>query len=521
MTTTATKPRGRKALSLAAVLAVGAGTLFASAMPAHAENIDTNKTGSIIIHKSTVPGNGNQNPDGSGTDPSGAGIAEVVFEYCKINGIDLIGGGNAAWDDLNAITPAQKLAAATKGVNVLGDYTLSDCQDAPATDAAGLSTIPNLNLGAYFLREVAAPDKVIKKAEPFIVTVPTPSINKGTGNGEWVYNVNVYPKNTVGEGPIKNIENQPTNGAILGAPIDYTVTQTVPALGNDKDGNPIPYNKFIMTDTLDSKLDPLANENVVVTVNGTPVTDFTATWDGQKLTTKLGDAALAALKAGDKVQVSFKAKANAVGTIDNTAYVNVNDLIIDGEPGEPGDPEEPGNPTNKVTTKWGQLQLLKVDQGNPAKTLEGAEFAVYQSKVTDNCGALTLGDMIPVKNADGSVYKATSDENGIINIPGLWVGDDGKLADGTQPNNLDQRCYVLVETKAPAGFILDADKQHEAIVKPGTMATVQFNIENKQQEVPELPLTGAAGTMIMVGGGLVLVLAGAGGVALNRRRQNA
>lgn len=521
MSTSTKTQRGRKVLTAAAALSIGTVGLFATAVPASAANIDESLTGSLTIHKYENPGNGIMNPDGTGSLPSTNAIKDVVFQACKIAGIDILDSskGNAEWEKLR-FTGAQLEAAAPASVMTVGNYTLTNCVDFAPTDAAGKAEMLNMDLGAYFVREISAPSTVIKKATPFVVTIPTPSINQGEGNGTWIYDVHVYPKNTLVEAPVKNIENQPGNGAIIGAPIDYTVTHTVPGLDKETDT----YNKYVVTDTLDTKLDPLTAKPVTVTLNGTALApgDFTAEWLVQKLTVKLTPDGLAKLKAGDEVVVGFQAAANEAGSIENQAFVNVNDIVVG------TNPYDPENPTNVVTTRWGQILLQKVDQGQPAKGLFGAEFEVYMSTVANGCLGTPLGEMTKVKDVDGSDYVAKSQADGTINIPGLWVGDDGvvKDADGneTKPNNLSERCYVLVETKAPAGFVLpagDAAKK-EVVVAAGAMSVVPVEniVPNQQQEVPELPLTGAAGAMIMVLGGSALVAAGVGGAALSRRRKN-
>ncbi|MGH1526679.1 SpaH/EbpB family LPXTG-anchored major pilin [Leifsonia sp. L25] len=190
----------------------------------------------------------------------------------------------------------------------LGTHPLTNCQ--PVTTAnGGIATTAKLPLGAYFVREIGAPDKVVEKSAPFVVALPTPK-DLTNLTGDWQYDVNVYPKNTVAEKPAKNVVNQPTNGGLLGAPVEYQVTQLVPALAAGQT-----YTKFTMTDTLDTKLTP--NTSAPVTVKaisptGTSTsfvagTDYTATWSGQKLTVTFLQPGLDKLKAGDHVVFDFQA----------------------------------------------------------------------------------------------------------------------------------------------------------------------------------------------------------------------
>ena len=504
----------RRGLAASAVLAVGALGLFAGGSAAYAENIDTAADGSLTIHKFETPGDGVMNPDGSGNAPTSAPIDGVVFEYCTIDGIDILDGTNTGWNTVRAVTEAQ-LIGARSGV-ALGAHTLSNCTELPAT-VAGVAKSERMPLGAYLVREKSAPANVTKKAEPFIVTIPTPGINKGEGDGTWVYDVNLYPKNDIGDKPSKTIQNQPGNGFVLGSDVSYSISQKTPAVTGDV------YSKFIVTDTLDPRL---AGEAApVVSVNGSPLAagaDYTAEWtkagtpEQSTLTVTL-TGALADLKAGDVVKVDFNAKVTSLGNgeIANQAIVNVNDLDLDGD-------GEPGTPTDEVWTRWGKVMMKKVDADATGKGLQGAEFKVYMSEKAADCRIDT--GLTPVTNADGSDLIASSGADGIITIPGLWIGDD-ELAGGTKTNGLTERCYVLEEVKAPNGFVLPTgdDAKKEVIVTAGDVTEVPaaYEIPNKQQGVPELPLTGAAGQVLMVVGGFALVAIAAGSVMVARRKQNA
>lgn len=510
-----TAPRHmRRGMAAAAALAVGALGLFAGGSAAYADNIDTSRDGSFKIHKFENPGGGAQTPGGTGTDPSSTPIDGVVFEYCSVDGIDLFDGSNAGWASVRGITEQQLIGARTG--TTLGAHTLSSCTELPAT-VNGVAESERLALGVYVVREKSAPASVSKKAEPFVVTIPTPGINIGEGDGTWVSDVNLYPKNDVGDKPTKTIQNQPGNGFVLGSDVSYSISQKTPAVTGDT------YSKFVITDTLDPRL--VGEAAPVVSVNGTPLvagTGYTAEWtkagtpERSTLTVTL-TGALADLKVGDVVKVDFNAKVTSLGNgeIANQAIVNVNDLDLDGD-------NEPGTPTDEVWTRWGKVMLKKVDADATGKGLEGAQFKVLMSEKAADC---RLDDALtPVTNADGSDFVATSGADGIITIPGLWIGDD-ELAGGTKTNGLTGRCYVLEEIKAPNGFVLPTgnDAKTEVIVTAGdvTEVPVGYEIPNKQQGVPELPLTGAAGQVLMVLGGFALVAVAAGSVIVARRKQNA
>ncbi|WP_431219471.1 SpaH/EbpB family LPXTG-anchored major pilin [Leifsonia xyli] len=525
--TAITRQRGRAALAVGTVLSLGVLGAVATSTAANAASIDTTQQGSIIIHKYENLGDGTKNPDGSGGNPTTDPIKDVVFEYCPITDINLLDGTNTGWDALNAIPLADKIAAAPVGSQLPG-HTLGACTPMAATDASGTSTSAKLPLGAYFVREVSAPTNVVQLSTPFVIALPTPKDPKSL-TGDWQYDVNVYPKNTVAEKPVKNVVNQPTNGGLLGAPVEYQVTQLVPALAAGQT-----YTKFTMTDTLDTKLTPNTSAPVTVkAINSTGTTsfvsgtDYTATWSGQKLTVTFLQPGLDKLKAGDHIVFDFQATPNAAGTIDNTAAVNLNDFTL--TPGTPNGPD--GSPTNTTTTRWGSLNFTKVNASNTADGLAGAKFEVYMGTTDqqNQCTADITG-LNPV-TVPGSTtpYVATSGSNGVVSIAGLWVGDTEMTvaADGTVSNtsvaghDFTQRCYVLKEIQAPNGFVLPTGTAAltAVMVKAGDNGTTSLvDIKNTQQGVPELPFTGSNVQVALTIGGIALLVIALGGVMIVRRR---
>ena len=526
--------RGRAALAVGTALSLGALGAFAGGAAATAAPIDSNQQGKIIVHKYANLGDGTQTPDGTGDNPTTDPIEGVVFEYCTIAGIDLLSGDNAGWDAINKITAAEKTAAAAQNVATLANtYALTNCTELPATDDNGYAASGKLPLGAYFVREVSKPSNVVAPAAPFIVTLPTPKDHK-VSDGEWQYDVHVYPKNTIASGPQKNVVDQPTNGAALGAPVTYQVTQLIPALATGET-----YDKLVLTDDLDGRLTPSTSVPVTVKAGTTTFvegTDYTSAWAGNKLTVTFTAAGLAKLKAGENVVYEFQATVTSLGDgeIDNKAFVNLNDFDL--TPGTPNGPD--GSPTGTVTSRWGDLTFKKVSDANPAQGLGGAVFHIHMgmTDVVGECTADLTGLAIVNDPTTGKALEITSDASGTLVVPGLWVGDTEKTvaADGTVSNttvtghDLQQRCYVLEEVKAPSGFVLPNSTAAltPVMVKAGPNgSTPLVEIKNVQQGAPELPFTGSSAQLALTIGGIALIVVALGGVLLvrfrNSRRENA
>lgn len=88
--------------------------------------------------------------------------------------------------------------------------------------------------------------------------------------------------------------------------------------------------------------------------------------------------------------------------------------------------------------------------------------------------------------------------------------DKDPKAGGFQLSNLKWGSYTLVETKAPAGYILSTEVHKFTIdgTKPAGLTIDLKKIENEQQPALSLPLTGGLGSQsFFIGGGAILLAA--------------
>jgi len=137
----------------------------------------------------------------------------------------------------------------------------------------------------------------------------------------------------------------------------------------------------------------------------------------------------------------------------------------------------------------GAVSWAKVDNGGHA--LSGAEW-----KLAGPTGAtsadVTVTDCIAA-TASACTGIDTDQRAGHFTVDDLAWGE-----------------YVLVETKAPAGYVLDATP-HKITVDRGSVIDLG-EIVNRQQAALQIPLTGGTGTILFTGGGILLL--GALGVLL-------
>jgi fimbrial isopeptide formation D2 family protein/LPXTG-motif cell wall-anchored protein len=511
---------GVGALTLGAAMLLGLGTA------AHADptfgNIDPDAAGSIIIHKhehqSEEP-KVTANPNGT-TDIPSAPVGNVTFTVYQLlkdgAAIDLTDPD--AWNGLDSLVVDRTCSTVSGGTG----YTKGGVVGTGTTDDDGAATVGVGSIGVYIVCETDAPPTVTDEAAPFIVTVPFPH------DDGWLYDVNVYPKNAVTTVD-KTINAQ--QGLGLGSVVEFPVTVRVPALETGRD-----FTSFDISDSLDPRLTPTPAASGVgtgvksVTVNGVtadPAT-YTVTATGQVVLVEF-DVSLPAVQtllknnANNDVVVTFSGAVSSLGdgtdagVIDNEAVVYINNPADAN-----GDRENPGTPTPQVHTNWGDVKILKTDAATPATALSGAEFQVfsavtpYPATAAECTNAVATGTALTV----GGQSTFTSDD-GLVLISGLFVSDSENA-----PVDKAFRCYVIVETKAPAGFVtpeapnnawgVDVTIGKTAIVNGAGHDLVVTNV---QQDVPDLPLTGGGGTLAMTIGGLVLVAVGAGAIVLSRRRR--
>ena len=456
----------------------------------------------------------------------GAPVSGVQFTAYPITEINL--KDPAHWNKVSALSTPGAIpdsACADPARPVLDGYSFEAGMTSPDTDASGEATINSMPVKAYLVCETKTPGNIVQKAKPFVVTIPHP--NTADGQGQWLYDVHVYPKNEKIE-VSKTIQDQKVNGYAVGSKVRFPVTSTLPKLDDTSH-----YKYFQLKDTLDARLTgPTATD---VTLDGAPLddTDYQVAVDGQTVTVTFTKAGLAKLKdlPGKNVQVIFEGTVSEAGdgSINNTAQL-ISDTTYATTPPDPSDPPvDPNDPptTDTVTTNWGNLTIKKLDSHDRAGSkagLKGAEFQLFKAKESyaGTCTKEKVGDAISV---DGKT-TLTTDGNGTIDIKGLFVSDSIDGADRDNKVNAAERCYVLVETKAPAGFVLPAGDDAVTAVKVQSGAGVSDNvvIENTKQAVPGLPLTGANGMLILTASGAALLMIAVGSVLVARyreRKQNA
>lgn len=188
-------------MTMSAFAAEGA-TGTAPKMP----TIDTERTGSITIHKYEYNGTGGVAGTGNADDtiPVGAtALAGVEYTVWKISDLTNYYEYNSTGDlpKPTDFTVEKDGSSWKLKKNGTPDGTLIGSQ---ITDATGVVTFGRLDVGIYYVNETKAPDKVYSpvaasQGAGFLVSIP---MTNPKNNDEWLYDVNVFPKNKTASGGV-------------------------------------------------------------------------------------------------------------------------------------------------------------------------------------------------------------------------------------------------------------------------------------------------------------------------------
>lgn len=180
--------------------------------------IDTGKEGSITIYKRSMTSALPTEPAGNGetTAPAGEPLENVGFTIYQVMDAgelvkyyDGITKENAVtykdYFDSDAEFTASTLKKDVKSKEVKGQ---NGEPGEKKTGVDGKVEFTGLKVGLYLVIETALPQAVTQKADPFLVSIPMTRIGAGKDETEnpnnkvWMYDVTVYPKNSIAQGDV-------------------------------------------------------------------------------------------------------------------------------------------------------------------------------------------------------------------------------------------------------------------------------------------------------------------------------
>lgn len=500
-----------KARLFAAFLGFSAAALSIAA-PAAAQNaVDPDPESiSITVHKhryQTAENPVSMRPDGSISDGLAAPISGVVFTAYPIALSDATGAlsmlDQAAWDIAQALSATELgsscEAAQTAVATVAGASMSGQALAFPATDSGGVAKLQlgvvgtateAFGLGAYLLCETSAgSNQVVSRAAPFIAMIPFPFeyTQGGVAAFSWVYELHVYPKNSV---TALSMDVAAPASLGLGSAVVWKIVALLPHA-------PEGITSFTVTDTLDSRLSYTSAAVALSDGAALAAGDYAITPPAGEnpLTLSFTPAGLTKLAlgaaAGASVEFSVTTAVEEVGEIPNSAAVTINGVTY---------------PTNSASTSWGDQRIRNNDpEGQPLASVEVEVLPGTTDAATGRCTAALAALPISV----GGETRFISAPDGSALIPGLFVTDS---------NGTVTPCYILRQAKVPIGYVqpIEGAELTPITVTPGASTDFDLVITNVRQKAPTLPLTGANTELILIiSGAAMLVLAG--GIGLYQR----
>lgn len=479
--------RGAAALGAATLVAGGMMALGAPALAAVGPDQPNAPTeGTLTINKySGAPVGEGETPDPDnlldGVEFTVTQVGTLVGGVCEA--IDLTDA--AQWDGLDGLF-ASAPAAPTDPYCTTGTPAVQTTVDGQTEFA--------LDLGIYFVQETDPGDNnIVSKVPDFYVSIPTSQGDTGSG---WNYDVVADPKNQLMEAPTKTIDEDPSN-LVVGSDVTWTMSVPVPTLNNGEK-----FNTAVITDDLDSRLDYVEG-STQASVGGVTLQDevhYNVTGNAVWTFTDAGKAILDA-HMGEELTISFDTTVTAVGNgiIPNPDYrSNFNGTEVPG--------------TQVPFTYWGQLSILKTDDSATPLMLAGAEFQVFDLADGATCPAdAPQSGAVAVGESDASGVVKWGD--GAVSPLGLFIGNFNEEQAAPEAE------YCVYETVVPAGHVA-TQIDNPVTITTNNGAPLELTVVNSKKDGPDLPLTGAQGTIMMTIGGLAIIAVGAAVMFLARRRHH-
>lgn len=232
------------ALSLCAMPAMAAD---GSTTTPNTSTINKGQLGSITIYKRALDSGESKGADGNGETMTAPGTAlkdtgftlyQVMTTTQLVDYYDGLSTGAAAEVTVgscfeNNTHTADNLTETIKK-NQKGTEQFTDASE-------GKVVFNNLPVGLYLVIETTSPAAVTQKVEPFLVSIPMTRIGDTAAGEQWLYDVTVYPKNSIAKGNVTLEKRGVTGANVVGLNgvtfelykkndrnADYTLTKTQP-----------------------------------------------------------------------------------------------------------------------------------------------------------------------------------------------------------------------------------------------------------------------------------------------------
>ena len=237
------------ALSVCALPAAADGEGAGTTPPKYTTStINKSKTGSITIYKRSMTTALPTKPAGKGEttpNPGGDPLENVGFTVYKVlDAGKLVEYYNGlSTETVKEITVASCFKDGTAATAYTKENLKTEIAEAAVKDSnnktelftndQGVVKFDNLEVGLYLVMETTLPQAVTQKAEPFLVSIPMTRIGAGEdettnpNNEVWMYDVTVYPKNSIAQGNVtlekKGVTGSDTANAVSLDGVKFTL----------------------------------------------------------------------------------------------------------------------------------------------------------------------------------------------------------------------------------------------------------------------------------------------------------
>ena len=205
------------ALSLCAMPAMAADDTTPT-LTTSTSTIDTQKEGSITIYKRAMDSGEKEGDHGDGETmtgkPQGTALKDTGFTLYQVMDTDALlayynDAAKAGQVDVKSYFTKYEEDNTAKG---LIEKYQTPYKTQILTDENGMAAFTKLPVGMYLVIETKTPQAVTVPVEPFLVSIPMTRIGD-TAEGEasqnqkqWLYDVTVYPKNSIAKGTVKLVK---------------------------------------------------------------------------------------------------------------------------------------------------------------------------------------------------------------------------------------------------------------------------------------------------------------------------
>lgn len=232
------------ALSVCALPAAADGEGAGTTPPKYTTStINKSKTGSITIYKRSMTTTLPTEPAGKGetTTPDGDPLENVGFTIYQVMDADELVKYYDGITEGNAVTYKDYFDSTTEftASTLRSDVKSKEVKDQDEesgekkTDVYGKVEFTGLHVGLYLVIETTLPQAVTQKADPFLVSIPMTRIGAGEdettnpNNEVWMYDVTVYPKNSIAQGNVtlekKGVTGSDTANAVSLDGVKFTL----------------------------------------------------------------------------------------------------------------------------------------------------------------------------------------------------------------------------------------------------------------------------------------------------------